>query len=480
MRALFLVLLALLAQVILADDDTHPFKSTHYGCPDECYTQENPKCEISIPSNNFFVALHPNYFEHKVNGKFRYCEHYYVGMIIDKEMNTGKYKMVRGKVVDQCGTCAETQVDLSQPMFETLAAKKTGVIPMLFVILDKDTSEIIDGPHYNSDSLKNFSSQTGISREDIMESFKQAAKNMNQNGEKGLSEYPWESSKVTSKKTTTTTKKTTTTTKKTTTTTKKTTTTTTKKTTTTTSKKTTTTTSKKTTTTTSKKTTTTSTKKTTTTTSKEAKLTTLPPRKTTTVETTVSKTEPTTEPTVVDAPIEKEPIEPVPISQEEAHIPDHVDLPEHVEEPEQTEQPKQPKQPEQPKTPAKKPENELDDFDKANGGTNAPVTATIITCSTLGAAGVGLLMLKRKSPQKYDDLKKKFPEAFGTVKRSLTRGASTIKRGVTRSVSRRGSNKRPTQVPTSYSFTLNNEDGLPRVAIYDDPCPTKTRGAQHW
>jgi len=416
MKALYIVLLALFAQTILAT--LYPNKSTLYGCPDECSTEEDPKCDIPIPSNKFFVAVHPKYFPDNVKPEnYPLCGHYYVGMIIDEKAD-GKYKLVRGKVVDECGTCHEKQVDLSQPMFETIAKKKTGVVKMVYVILDKDSSEIKKGPVYNDEDVSEFAKRVGASKNDILESFKQAAKNMNQNGEKGMSEYPWVNGSS-SKKTT--------------------------------SKKTTTTTSKKTTTTTSKKTTTTTTSKKTTTTTKKTTVETI--KITTAIVKTVSKE---TQPTIsVDIPIEKEPTEteptetvvPVPITPEEGHIPEHV-----------------------PEAPAKKPEenvveDKIDDEDHSS-----PVTAGVIAVSGVGcAAAAGLLLLKRKSPQKYNELK-----------RSLSRGASTIKRGVTRSVSRRGTNPKPTPLPASYSFTLNTEDGLPRVALYDDPYPTKTRGTQHW
>jgi len=59
--------------------------------------------------------------------------------------------------------------------------------------------------------------------------------------------------------------------------------------------------------------------------------------------------------------------------------------------------------------------------------------------STLGiigglgaAAGVGLIMMKKKSPSTYEGMKQKFPEAFTTVKRGLTRSATSIKRRVTK------------------------------------------------
>jgi hypothetical protein len=458
MKSYLFLTLAFLVQaaMVFADWDgkTHPYKSTFYGCPDECSTEKNPKCDHGLPSNDFFVALHPNYFKSK---PYKYCDNYYVGMIIDDKAH-GEYKMIRAKVVDQCGSCAPTQVDLSQTAFEHLAKKSTGVVNMIFVIVNAKTGEIMDGPHYNSSAMESFAKAQGVSKSTVVNSFKQAARAMNSGDKKGLSSFPWKDGKFADsgdddhedreeheeheeKKTTTrktTTRKTTTT-----------------------HKHTTTTTTRKTTTTTTRKTTTTKTTTTKIAFPTVAKLTTI-------VLPNAAKTTPlaatTTAAQIVTPHV---PADPQPLIEKPAHKPSKpVEKEEEKKEEKETE----------------KETDELDDFDKENGGTDAPVTAGVIggTAAVVGAAGVGLLMLKRQSPQKYDDLKQKFPEAFGTVKRSLTRGASTIKRGVSRSVSRRGNNTQNVPVPASYTFTLSSEDGLPRVALYDDPYPTKAHGSQHW
>jgi hypothetical protein len=364
-------------------------------------------------------------------------------MIIDDKAH-GDYKMIRAKVIDQCGSCAPTQVDLSQTAFEHLAKKSTGVVNMIYVIVNKSTGEIMDGPHYNSSAMESFAKSQGVSKSTVVNSFKQAARAMNKDGAKGMSSFPWENGKIVEddddyeeeKKTTT--RKTTT---------------------------------RKTTTTTTKKTTTTTTTKKTTTTTTVVKTShaVFPTvAKTTTVAfPTVAKVSTTAAATATASSVPVVPI--TPIVEKPAHKEETTKPAKPVEKPVAEEE----KEEEKPQ--------EIDDFDKENGGTDAPVTAGVIggTAAIVGAAGVGLLMLKRKSPQKYDDLKQRFPEAFGTVKRSLTRGASTIKRGVSRSVSRRG-NQQNTPLPASYTFTLSSEDGLPRVALYDDPYPTKTHGTQHW
>jgi len=68
---------------------------------------------------------------------------------------------------------------------------------------------------------------------------------------------------------------------------------------------------------------------------------------------------------------------------------------------------------------------------------NPGATVGIVACiggGILGAAGVGLLLMKKKSPGTYEDMKQKFPEAFNQVKRGISRRATSIKRRVTRKV----------------------------------------------
>jgi len=60
MNTYLFAVLVLLIHTVFADE--YPYKSTFYGCPDECSTQESPKCSHGLPSNNFFVALVSLYF----------------------------------------------------------------------------------------------------------------------------------------------------------------------------------------------------------------------------------------------------------------------------------------------------------------------------------------------------------------------------------------------------------------------------------
>jgi len=106
--------------------------------------------------------------------------------------------------------------------------------------------------------------------------------------------------------------------------------------------------------------------------------------------------------------------------------------------------------------------------------------------SVTGAAGIGLLYLKKKSPGRYEELKQKFPDAFNNIKRSVSRsatsirrGATSIRRGVTRTASSiRGKNTR-TELSRHGNHTNFNyrempehmfgDDGLPRYQLHDEP-----------
>ncbi|ORX42067.1 hypothetical protein BCR36DRAFT_416371 [Piromyces finnis] len=70
------------------------------------------------------------------------------------------------------------------------------------------------------------------------------------------------------------------------------------------------------------------------------------------------------------------------------------------------------------------------DDDSNSSSTVGILTAVGGTC--IGAAGVGLLLMKKRNPNAYEDLKQKFPESFNQVKRGISRGATVLKRSVTK------------------------------------------------
>jgi len=92
-------------------------------------------------------------------------------------------------------------------------------------------------------------------------------------------------------------------------------------------------------------------------------------------------------------------------------------------------------------------EGEIKNDEKSN------YTVGVITAvggSVLGAAGVGLLFMKKKNPTQYEDLKQKFPEAFSNVKRGLSRSATKLKRRMTKKT------ERPT-IPSEFIYNAPKE-----------------------
>jgi len=80
------------------------------------------------------------------------------------------------------------------------------------------------------------------------------------------------------------------------------------------------------------------------------------------------------------------------------------------------------------------PEKETTEKDNGGkGGVDATVGfyAAAVSGGVLASAGLGLLLMKKKSPSTYDGIKQKFPEAFTQLKRGVSRGATSIRRKVT-------------------------------------------------
>jgi len=106
-------------------------------------------------------------------------------------------------------------------------------------------------------------------------------------------------------------------------------------------------------------------------------------------------------------------------------------------------------------------------------GGNTGATVGVITAVTcLGAGGVGLLFMKKKNPNRYEDLKKSFPDAFTHVKSGITRRATSVKNGIKRSVSKMRGREPNTSLPSHDTYMPADtigEDGLPRISLYDNP-----------
>jgi len=199
----------------------HDYTSTFYGCPDECDTEEDPKCDIKVPNNKLFIAMHPMYFEGDSKEDYIYCGKYAIAMPLDYEKAVGNYKLVKGKVIDQCGTCVKSQIDLSQPAFEKLAKKSTGVLKIVWKIISSE-GKIFVNDKYDSEYLEKLSKKTGVSQKTILDSYDEVALYMATHDIDYISEWPWEylkkigsnNNKKTTNKATTIKRTTTTTTRK--------------------------------------------------------------------------------------------------------------------------------------------------------------------------------------------------------------------------------------------------------------------------
>jgi len=181
----FLALLTLLVEVILAGKYRN--SATFFGCPDDCPGQQGPKCERGLPKNGLFAAMPAKFFD-----KYGYnlCDKgYYIGMVIDPKAD-GKYKMVKAKIVDQCGrdSCYDDQIDLSTKAFAMVANKKHGVVKMIHAYLKN--GKIVEGPFYSGSTLKKFAQKRGVTKNAVLKAFKKAAVELYRSSDVGRKSYP--------------------------------------------------------------------------------------------------------------------------------------------------------------------------------------------------------------------------------------------------------------------------------------------------
>jgi len=108
-------------------------------------------------------------------------------------------------------------------------------------------------------------------------------------------------------------------------------------------------------------------------------------------------------------------------------------------------------------------ESNFPDKEAGEGSYAVGILSTALTVS--GAAGIGILYLKKQSPSQYDELKQKFPDAFGNLKRSVSKSASGLKRSLTKSSKDKHGDYRA--MPDHMFGT----DGLPRLVERDDRYP---------
>lgn len=384
MKSLNLILIFVcLISLVFADAEN--YEITYYGCPDECHTQRDPACE----SRDRHYQLEEDDFFAALSVDFdfkQYCSSYAVVMLTN-----GKSKMIKAQIVDSCGNCSKYHVDLSIAAFTALTRKEDGVANIIWGVFSSDGKHLA-GPYENkaSKAAENFK----MSRDSFINAFIANGKKLAASSSSHRDFDPSISSSSSSPKTTTT---------------------------------------KTTIKTTTTKTTTKTTVKTTTTKAAVTKAAVTKAITTTTnaVTTTTKITSNSAQEQIIPVEENNTITEVVETEVVEAEVPTTIPEPQSQIQPE---------------------ENTIKEaFDEVetNNEEKPDYTAGIIALgvgSTLSAAGVGLLFLKKKNPSKYEDLKQKFPDAFTSVKRGISRRATRIKRSMSKKTP-----KQPT-LPTNNEY----------------------------
>jgi len=401
-------------------------KMTFYGCPEECHTQENPSCGNGI-NTDYFAALSTSIGD--------FCDKYVVVM----ETKSNAKKLVRAKVVDTCSSCPTYHVDLSKKAFTTLTEAKVGKSEIIWGIYD-GSGKLVKGPFYNS--VNNVASSYGLSSSSFVSAFKIAAGKLASNGsssgnfsisrESADSGNTEETKKTTSKKVISVT----------------------------------------------------------------TKITTTAVEKKTKVITTVIVKKPASTPAPSDNTQE------VPANNNTA-APSNNNNNDNNNQSTPTNTDNSATaldggnndsvvvdanagsnvgSPTVNNSPSKSPivinssdnaDNNSDevhigeiDEDREGGGNTGATVGVLTAITCIGAGGAGLMFMKKRNPNKYDELKKRFPEA-------LSRSATTVKNGLKRSVTKmRGRSSDNVTLPSHNTYMPADtigDDGLPRISLYDNP-----------
>jgi len=363
------------------------YQITHYGCPRKCSSQEHASCDLpTYPlqsgGTRYFCALSTHLDHYK-----DYCGKRVVLMLTD-----GSKNMINVQVVDSCSSCPQYHVDLSSYSFETLLPLRKGEADCIWGVFDDDGTKLA-GPIYKS--VSKAAEHFGMSGDSFVDAFIANAKKMARSGShvgtfgKSFSGGSSEESKKSSSTTSSTTSRTKIRTR-----------------------------SRSISRTRSRTT--------------SMKIVTKVITKRPTIIRSVTKTLPPKQsigpgvksisipPKATVTPV----VGPVDNSNNEIKVPiiEEVKADDNDNDNAKNEAKEEEKEKE-----VKINGNDEEDDDPS------PVGALALGGGLLGAAGLGLLLMKKKSPSTYDNMKQKFPEAFGTVKRGLSRSATSIKRKVTTS-----------------------------------------------
>jgi len=380
-------LLAMAIAAVRASGGEADNEITFYGCPEECSAQEGPSCpqfdDDNLPTD--FAALStklPHYDD--------YCGHYAVYLRVDG----GSVKLGRATVVDSCSSCSKYHLDLSKKAFTKLTDEHKGTSKVIWGIYSKK-GEKLAGPFYNS--VSSAAEKFKMSSDSFIASFNANAKKLASSGSSTLtfSKDGVSSSDYVEKvrdddddrhsRKTTTTRKTTT-----------------------------------------------------------RRTTSVVSRPTYAAPKNVNNNRPINNnnnqiirpkpfPVVTSkqAPVAKQigttvaaPKVPLQTVAPKVPAPAPAPAPSSVPAPAPAPAPTQ--------APAEKKIEIVGEDKKENDDSVGATTLLAIGGGVVGAAGVGLLLMKKKSPSTYEDMKQKFPEAFTTVKRGLSRSATSIKRRVTK------------------------------------------------
>lgn len=142
---------------------------TYYGCPDECSAQRGPSCKQFNDDNlpSHFAAL-----SKKLPGYDSFCGHYAVYMMSD---GSNVETLSRATVVDSCSSCAKYHLDLSLTAFKEIREKSKGTGKVIWGIYSKSGSRLA-GPFYNS--VDGSARKLGMSEDTFISSFDANAKNL--------------------------------------------------------------------------------------------------------------------------------------------------------------------------------------------------------------------------------------------------------------------------------------------------------------
>lgn len=414
----FSLLIAFFIALIKADGTA--YEATWYGGPNDHHREMYPSCSSDkYPNTDYYAAVSREYDKDL-------CDTYAVAMAVDNKDSSFLGKMVKVRIVDSCGECERSHIDLSEDAFNSVRKKGDGIFPVIWVAADKNGNVHRDIVYPSSKTEKFAKEYFQLSKTDFVNNFKSQALKMIREGitHADFDKYV---PRTTTKKTTTV-PKTTTTVRK------------------------------------------------TTTTVAEAKVTEAPE---------VKKEETPVEDTPVEeVPVDDAPVETAAIDDIDVDVPAVAGLGDITIETEESNDKSvpveapivghtkviDPNKTDYTDEEIKVLESQFPDEEEGSSYA-AGILSGVFAVS--GAAGVGLLYLKKQSPGKYDEIKQKFPEAFDNIKRSVSRSATHLKRGVTKSFRGKKQQNRNTEHPElnyrempEYMF---GNDGLPRIELHDLP-----------